>query len=84
MENREGIMTFYQWMQRYPHKDQERIALAKHMKELGKRHTEVKKIKSFMDLMQVATYMTDGEAFRAVSGSLWCEYCTACGREISF
>lgn len=77
-------MNFYQWLQKFPHKDPGRIALARHLKDLGKRHTEVKKIKTFYDLMTVATYVTDGEAFKAISGVLWCEYCTATNRPIDF
>lgn len=75
-------MTFYQWVQQYPHEDAGRIALARHMKDLAKRHHEVKKISSYYDLVTVASYMTDRLAFKAVSEELWCEYCTATGRPL--
>ena len=71
-------LTFYEFMQQYPHEQPYRQQLARHLKQLAKRHTEVKRIDSFMDLMMVSTYMLDRDAFRAVSGDLWCTYCAAC------
>ena len=77
------LMTFYRFMQEYPHTDPDRVALAAHMKQLAKRHTEVKKIDSLVDLKIVASYMTNPAALRAVEGgTLWCEYCAACNHPL--
>ena len=75
-------MTFYEWIQGDDQEGYERKVLAAHLKELAKRHTEAKKIDSFYDLVTVSTYMTEPDALRAVTDSLWFEYCAATGHPL--
>ena len=76
------FMSFYKFMLRYPHQLPDRIALAAELKRLAPDHKEVKEIDSMMDMMLIARILKDEQAINAVSGSLWCEYCAACGRPL--
>ena len=74
--------SFYEYMLAYPHKDPFRVSLAANLRKLAPRNERVKKIDSLADLMSIVTILTDPDAVYAISGSLWCEYCTVVGRPI--
>ena len=67
-------ISFFDFMQRYPHDDQGRRILAYHLKQLAKKYKEIRKIDSLIDLMAARDIMTDPEAIAAVDPALWCEY----------
>jgi len=76
-------MSFYEYMMHYPHDIPERLALAENMKKMAPRHKELREIDSMMDLFLAERYLTDDEAAKGITGSLWCEYCIACNRPIN-
>ena len=76
------IMSFYDFMMHFYLKDPDRYALAYNMRKLAPRHSELKQIDSLKDLMMSASVLTDPDARAAVTGSLWCEYCTVSGHPI--
>lgn len=77
---RKRIMSFYDFMMAFYLKAPDRYALADNMRRLSKRHPELKQINSLADLMMATSILTDPDAKAAVTGSLWCEYCTRTGR----
>lgn len=77
------IVSFYQYMMHYPYKDPGRRALAANIKELAPQHPELKEIDSLADLMIYTAVLTDYEAREAVTGGLWCEYCTVTGHPLT-
>ena len=79
---RKRIITFYDFMMKFYHKDPDRYALADNMRRLSKRHPELKQINSLAELMMATSILTDPDAKAAVTGSLWCEYCTITGRSM--
>lgn len=79
---KKGPISFYQFMIHYPHDDPDRLALAANMRELAPKHKELKEIDSLVDLMVASRMLTSNKAKRAVTGSLWCEYCTMTGHPI--
>ena len=76
------IMSFYDFMMHFYLKDPDRYALAYNMKKLAPRHPQLKGIDSLADLMLSASILTDPDARKAVTGSLWCEYCAVSGHPI--
>ena len=75
-------LSFYDFMQQYPHKFAGRRALAANLKELAPSRPFLKDINSLVDLMAASNYLTDDRAAHAISGALWCEYCTITGRSV--
>lgn len=74
-----GEITFFEFMQHYPHTDPDRLALAANMQQLAPKHKDLEEIDSLVDLMIASKILTDNKAKRAVTGALWCEYCTISG-----
>ena len=67
-------MTFIQFMQRYPHSDPDRIALADCLRDLSTQLPEAGTISSLSDFMIIADELTDPAAIRAATPDLWAEY----------
>ena len=82
MAKEKKIMSFYDFMMHFYLKDPDRYALACNMQKLAPRHPELKQIDSMPDLMIAAGFLTDPDAKSAVTGALWCEYCTISGHPI--
>ena len=75
------VLSFFDYMQQYPHIIPGRTALATELKRLAVFHDEIEEINSLIDLMTVAhKFIKDGKALAAITGSLWCEYCAVSGR----
>ena len=83
MSKAKKIMSFYDYMMHFYLKDPDRYALAYNMRKLAPRHQELKQIDSMSDLMLSASILTDPDARAALTGSLWCEYCTVTGHPIT-
>lgn len=72
-------MTVYEYLtQAYSGKEGERGALSRELMRLAEKEEGVKDIRTFGDLVMLADKM-NSDAFRAVTDTLYCEACTACG-----
>ena len=74
------ILSFFDFMQQYPHTTPGRVALANELKRLAVYDDEIEEINSLVDLMATASKIKDGKALGSLTGSLWGEYCAAAGR----
>ena len=81
--SRKKIMSFFDFMMVHYLKDPDRYSLAFELKRLAPRHPELKQIDSLADLMIATNVLTDPDAKAAVTGGLWCEYCTRVGRPLT-
>lgn len=74
-------MTFFEYMQQYPHTKQNRRLLADELRRIAEHYVEIKEIDSLVDLMTKAPQLVkDGRALAAINGRLWSEYCAVAGR----
>lgn len=84
MRKEKHPMSFYDFMLHNYIIDIDRYTLAVHMRELARKHPEIKQIDSMTDLMIAAQEVfTDPAAREAATGSLWCEYCCRVGRPMT-
>lgn len=74
------VITFFDYMQQYPHTIPGRIALASELKRVAEYHDELKEINSLADMMTtIPQFIRGGRALASVTGSLWAEYCAVSG-----
>lgn len=72
-------ISFYEFMQRYPHEKPAVRALAYDMREIAIKNPNAVRIESLPDLMVFAEEkIKDPAAAAAATPELWCEYCSLC------
>lgn len=82
--SKKQILSFFEFMQLYPHTDPARKALAAALAVAVKYHAdEIYGIDSLVNMMAlIPKYVKCYEALPAIKPTLWCEYCTIAGRPI--
>lgn len=83
MARKTKVTSFYDFMMHTYLIDLDRYTLALNMRQLSKKHPELKQINSMSDLMIAAgEILTNPEARAAATGDLWCEYCARTGHPV--
>lgn len=77
-------MSIYEYItQAYGEEPGEAGALARDMLRLSEEHEELKEIRTFGDFINISELVgLSTEGFRAITDTLYCEACTACGLPI--
>ena len=73
-------LSFFDFITQYPHNFPDRQALAAEFRRLSRRFIGLKDIDSFVELCIAASVLTDPHAVRAITPSLWVEYCLSVDR----